>query len=486
MKKYQNPALIVVGASLLLSIIHCPLFNIFYDDKEIFKYTGYVILKGGVPYQNFFDHKPPLIFFLNWGGLLMGKWGLWLLDILMVLYASLLFYKISKSKLGNPWLLPLLFNLLLRVPFISNGIGMTREYTTIFLLIFFCFLLMERKYKYFWLGLITALIFFMQQDQIITLLPLFIYGLLVDLSRSWIKVLVRRSAAMLLGFLVITLPIICYFQWHHALTDFWSDAFLFNFAWYTEKVPLQQNVKSIFVSMRNGGYELAFYVSLILGIASLILGNTNKKLLIACLFALFLSFSAEYVSGKLVLGLDVYYYLLPLAATMPMLLYAVYTNGEPSPLQNKVNQLIYGMIFAAAPLLQVGGYSLGILKRGPSWFEVTPAVQYFKDLPLHDYDLYVFSSSQAVFLYNQHHILAPSKWIYHYFWHWYKNWDPHHEILQSITDDLMKHKTTYVLDYSDSTTFKNKDNYQYWKSFLENHYASTHLDSGRVQVWKMK
>ena len=486
MKKYQKATLIVAGASLLISIIHCPLFNIFYDDKEIFKYTGYVLLKGGVPYQSFFDHKPPLIFFLNWAGLLMGKWGLWFLDTLMVLYASILFYRISKSKLSHPWLLPILFNLLLRVPFISNGIGMTREYTSIFLLVFFCFLLMEKKYKHFWLGLITGFIFFMQQDQMITLFPLFLYGWLSDLPVSWIKPLIRRSSAMLVGFFVIGIPILAYFQIHHALADFWNDAFLFNFAWYSEKVPLQQNVRSIFVAMRNGGYELAFYVSLILGIASLVLGNSNKRLLLACLFALFLSFSAEYVSGKLVFGLDVYYYLLPLAATMPMVLYAAFANSEHSTLQNKVNQLIYGIIFVAAPLLQVAGYSLGIFKRGPSWFEVTPAVQYFKEIPLHDYNLYVFSSSQAVYLYNEHRILAPSKWIYHYFWHWYKDWDPNHEILESITKDLMSHKTTYVLDYSDSTTFKNKDNYQFWKGFLESHYASTSLDSGRVQVWKLK
>jgi hypothetical protein len=148
--------------------------------------------------------------------------------------------------------------------------------------------------------------------------------------------------------------------------------------------------------------------------------------------------------------------------------------------------MIYGIIFSIPLLLRIVAYSSNLLPLKSNWFESTAEKAYFENLKIRNFDLYIFNSSNAVFLYNQHKILAPSKWIYHYFWHWYKNWDPHHEILQSITDDLMRHKTTYVLDYSDSTTFKNKDNYQYWKGFLENHYASTRLDSGRVQVWKMK
>ena len=66
MMNNRSAVFIVTISSLVLSFLHCPLFEIFFDDKEIFKYAGLVIAKGGVPYRDFFDHKPPLIFFLNY------------------------------------------------------------------------------------------------------------------------------------------------------------------------------------------------------------------------------------------------------------------------------------------------------------------------------------------------------------------------------------------------------------------------------------
>ncbi len=59
--------------------------------------------------------------------------------MILVLLATGLFFKpASDTSLPFPWLLPLLFNLMLRDFLITDGIGMTREYTTIFQLIFFC------------------------------------------------------------------------------------------------------------------------------------------------------------------------------------------------------------------------------------------------------------------------------------------------------------------------------------------------------------
>ena len=145
MNSKNFPFIIVATVSVILSCVYCPLFDLYFDDKEIFKYTGFLIYKGEVPYRDFFDHKPPLIFFLNYLGTLWGSWGFWLTDTLLVLLASLRFLKLNlQYKLVFPFALPLLFNLVLRNSHISNGIGMTREYTTIFILLFFCVLLGKR------------------------------------------------------------------------------------------------------------------------------------------------------------------------------------------------------------------------------------------------------------------------------------------------------------------------------------------------------
>src|SRR5665213_2798353 len=102
-KEYYTVLLIILG-SLCLSFLNCPLFELFFDDKAIFEYIGQVIYKGGVPYRDVFDHKPPLIYFLNalnWAG---NAWVPWLINSLLVLLASLLFYDLcKKARLAWPW-----------------------------------------------------------------------------------------------------------------------------------------------------------------------------------------------------------------------------------------------------------------------------------------------------------------------------------------------------------------------------------------------
>src|SRR5580704_12405142 len=177
-KKEHYSILFIILGSVALNFLNSPLSEIFSDDKEIFKYAGLVIYKGGVPYRDIFDHKPPLIYFFNSLTWYISPWFTWLLDTFLILLATLLFYWLCrKNKLAWPWFLPLIFNLLIRYSLVSFGNGMTREYTTAFLLIFFCVMQGNARYKYFILGLLTGLTFWMQQDALITLAPFFFYSI---------------------------------------------------------------------------------------------------------------------------------------------------------------------------------------------------------------------------------------------------------------------------------------------------------------------
>lgn len=52
-------------------------------DNGFFLYSGSQILKGKLPYLDFWDSKGPLIFYINALGLFIGKgtrWGVWLLE----------------------------------------------------------------------------------------------------------------------------------------------------------------------------------------------------------------------------------------------------------------------------------------------------------------------------------------------------------------------------------------------------------------------
>lgn len=487
MKKYY-PILFVIIASLGFSFIHCPLFEIYFDDKEIFKYTGLVLYKGGVPYRDFFDHKPPMIFFINYLGLLLGSWGLWIIDTLLVLSASVIFFRVCKQyKLAYAWLLPVIFNLMIRNNTVSLGIGMTREYTAIFLLIAFCVVMSTSRHKFWLVGVLTGLIFFTQQDQILPLFPFVLYALLTN-SIPLFSSLLRRTIHLAAGFLLVTTPILLYFFLNHSFRHFLDSAFLFNFQWYNESMPLIHHAKAIRNALHNCEYDVIFYGSCILGVAALFYGNRNKWLTICALAAAGLSFCSELLSGKLITGLPVSYYFLALSATLPALLFVVFAFTERLFFQNKQHQLIYAAILSANLFFHILQYATNISPNKTPWPAQSAEFQYLKKQPLKDYDLYIFYSSNYVYLYNQFRILSPSKWIYHYFWHWYPAWDADNKILTSITTDLKQHNTPYILDFSDSATFKNSGHLLYWKSFLQANYTPVQLDtsSAKTVLWKIR
>lgn len=487
MKKYYA-LLVVIVTCLVLSFIHCPLFEIYFDDKEIFKYTGLVLFKGGVPYKDFFDHKPPLIFFINYLGLLLGSWGLWIIDTFLVLSATLIFFNTCKTfKVSLAWLPPVLFNLMIRNNTVSFGIGMTREYTAIFLLISFCLVMSEHKYKFYLLGLATGLVFFFQQDQVLPLLPFLLYATFNN-SNPILASLLKRGSALALGFLTVTIPIVLYFILNHSLQYFWEDAFLFNFNWYNEKKPLWLHVTAIRKFMHSCNYDVIFYGSCIAGIASLVWGNKKKWLLICSIAAVLLSFCSEFLSGKLANGLAIVYYFLPLAATAPFLLFIVFAFSEDMPFLQSRQQLVYGTILSANLFIHLLQYAVNLSPKYINVYMTSAEFQYLEKQRLKDYDLYIFNDANYVSFYNQYRILSPSKWIYHFFWNWLDNWDADNKILASITTDLKQHRTQYVLDFADSTSFKNKQHLLYWKSFLKDSYVPVTLENSTTKavLWKIK
>ena len=92
--------LVLYALILLLwySYTTSPLYNRIGFDSAIFKIIGIGILEGKVPYRDLFDHKGPVIFFINALGQLIspGRAGLFLLQTVSLSCAFVLIYKISR------------------------------------------------------------------------------------------------------------------------------------------------------------------------------------------------------------------------------------------------------------------------------------------------------------------------------------------------------------------------------------------------------
>jgi len=475
-------------ASVLLSMLFCPPVDNLWDDEIVFRYAGMLISKGGIPYIDLFDHKPPLIFFINWLGDWQGSWGTWIIDALFTAGATLFFYKRCREKqLPFPFILPLLFNLLLRNYFVCDGVGMTREYTALFLLIAFCVVIGESRYRFFCLGLLAAATFFMQQEQVLTLLPFLVYamGTRLPTTRQFLARVLQAAA----GGLVIIGPILLYFAAHHALAAFWRDAFLFNFQWYAEKQPLGEQFRAIHAALTTSGVGIILLISSTLAVTAILLRPKKSSLIITALLAAGLAFAPELISGRMAaIPTQFYYYLAPLSAALPILVFTVWTAADHSFLSSRISHAVFGFLLCASVLYNAFQHGTHLRLDNGGLVRDTPEYRFLRRQPLSDYQVYVFGHGVWPVVYNDFRILAPSPWIYHHFWKWYPRWDPDQQILRSIGQDLLAHHTRYVIDRSGYTGsyFSNPASSRWWKTFLQQHYHPLDLHgTPGIILWEL-
>ena len=79
---------------------HCQFW--FLGDSGIFQEMGICLLQGGTPYVDLFDHKGPVLWFIQAFGLgINRKWGLMLFQCISLFYTSLIWYKTNTLLYGK-------------------------------------------------------------------------------------------------------------------------------------------------------------------------------------------------------------------------------------------------------------------------------------------------------------------------------------------------------------------------------------------------
>ena len=73
-------------------------------DSGVFLYVGWRLINGDIPYRDVWDHKPPLIYFVDALGLILSPqslWGVWLLGFLFLFLTIFFLYKSLYDSLGT-------------------------------------------------------------------------------------------------------------------------------------------------------------------------------------------------------------------------------------------------------------------------------------------------------------------------------------------------------------------------------------------------
>jgi hypothetical protein len=222
-------------------------------DSGVFLYSGWRLINGDIPYVDFWDHKPPLIFFINALGLLISgssRWGIWVIEFISLSLAAILGFKLIKKAFDSFTAIYLSFIWLFTLTFMLEGGNYTTEYTLpIQFGCIWLFLISENKSSYKWrgvaIGALSALAFFFKQNTIGILIAIVTYVLLSGFLSHRSRRILPTLATILAGFIFIAGSLITLFAAWGALDEFWNSAFQFNFI-YTSGPSLVERMTATY------------------------------------------------------------------------------------------------------------------------------------------------------------------------------------------------------------------------------------------------
>lgn len=205
-------------------------------DTSMFMYIGKAMKNGAVLYRDTFDHKGPLLFFINYLGVLISEsFGIWLLGLLSVNMFFVFVFKISNliaNKIISLFtaivLIPILFGCLeggnlseqYALPFIAFGLFVFTKY--------FLYPEKVKRYEIFLNGVCLGAVFLLRANMICIWLVYCLAALILFIwKRQW-KPLRDFSLFFLAGFVSSLLPFLIYFTVVGSLGDAIYQSFTFN------------------------------------------------------------------------------------------------------------------------------------------------------------------------------------------------------------------------------------------------------------------
>lgn len=235
------PVFIVIAVPFLLvfSGSTSPLYNFLGIDSSIFVLMGEMFLDGKTPYVDFFDHKGPVLIFIEALGLAPfagNQIGIFVLQVInLVIIQALIFYIANKftSALNS---ISIIFLCLLMFSLSIGEGNLTEEYSLPFALASLLFTvqyqLSDKQRFFFWkfivIGIGIAALFWMRINNMGVICACVVYIFLVSLKRKDWQMLRRSILGILTGFLLITVPLALYFLYKDALYEMIYATFIFN------------------------------------------------------------------------------------------------------------------------------------------------------------------------------------------------------------------------------------------------------------------
>jgi hypothetical protein len=438
------PYIIVTVFFVFCSIIHSPLCRALAYDSEVYYYIGMLIANDGIPYVDVFDHKPPLIYLLSYVGYTMSPtsvWGVFILIFSIGLASTLLLFTAAKRLLKSTFqslIVTFVYTALVSYPYLLQESFLTRQVVVYLVVILWSsgMLLKSRSFKFFVLGIISSLIFFTQQNEVLAVCVWLLYFVSERFAKKLsAKILAKNFISTVFGALVpFILMTGLLFYWNN-IEEFWNDSFLFNISYSSQQTWVEKIVNTLTITKSLIPITALFLTLVVLNFVRF---RHLTKTLILCFIVILIQFISTALSGKAYS----HYYL----SFIPYLVFwLAYTfKNHPDLLGRKsINIIALGIILIVVSFKHLGYISIAnpYSNQNPIYDEVHSVSEQKGQ----------FYSFEPAFLRINHglEIVAPSKWVYSHFA--FTKVDPDGLIMKEILNDLDAYETKYILKASYKT-----------------------------------
>lgn len=226
-------------------------------DSCVFQTMGLALLQGKIPYVDLFDHKGPILYFIDALGIWIGdgKIGIYILQILANTVSFIFIYKTIRLFLNViPTLCVFTGSLLLYAYFYGEG-NLCEEWMLCFIspALFLALRniistpnISTLLYDSAFYGFCLAMCFLIRPNDAVIHIGGVMFGTFLwmisrkEYKQAWLNVVIMGAS-----FAVCVLPSICFYAYHNALPDLWYGLIMYNSQYASEGSSIFLSILSL-------------------------------------------------------------------------------------------------------------------------------------------------------------------------------------------------------------------------------------------------
>ncbi|HEY5981973.1 MAG TPA: glycosyltransferase family 39 protein [Anaerolineales bacterium] len=234
-------ALLTLGVLIVMAPLN-PLTSLMGRNGGSYAYIATHLLRGETPYISAWDHKPPMIYFINALGLIIGggtRWGIWAVEFASMLAAVAFGFAALRRSLG---LVPAFASSALWLwaipPPLREG-NFTEEFALLFSFAsLWLFILILERPTSFWLhaavGLAFGMNFLLRPNNAGVQVAVVLAELLVVFPRAGWRTAIRTALGLAAGALLPLAAVTLFFALRGAVPEFIEASFTYNLIYSTQ------------------------------------------------------------------------------------------------------------------------------------------------------------------------------------------------------------------------------------------------------------